>query len=352
MVALFTNLHWRQPEIASLRERTQPEPDIPIPVIACHPLFSFEGRPGGIAVGPDRTIYVSDPQASAIWRVDPGGDTERYSPPPASGQSASDQSASDQSASDQGRLFGPAGIALRADGSLVVADPSRHRISLVGPDRSVRVLAGGLSGYRDGTAGEAMFHVPMDVAVAPDGTCYVADTGNHRIRAISPEGEVTTLAGSIYDFGDGLGPHARFRVPGSVDVDAEGVCYVADTGNNAIRRLWPDGTVATLAGGPVGGDRDGAGRAASLRWPGGVAAATDGSIWVADFGNGSLRHLSAIGETATVFKISGLGYPTAVAALADGGVVVAGFSSSGDSHTACVMVHRADRLAAPLGSSR
>lgn len=331
MVALFTHLHSRHPQITSVPELAKASPEAQVPVIACDALFSFDGRPGGVAVGPDRSIYISDSDASTVWRIDPEGRADRFVtvPHPAGHDS------------DRARLFGPAGIATRSDGSLVVADPSHHRISVVDTDLSVRVLAGGANGFRDGPADEAMFRLPLDVAVGPDGTIFVADTGNHRIRVISPEGMVATLAGSIYDYGDGRGAHGRFRLPGALDVDAAGVCYVADTGNNAIRRVAPDRTVTTLAGGPPGGDRDGTGPAAGLRWPGGVAVAADGSLWVADFGNGSLRHISATGETTTVLTIAGLGCPTAVAALPDGGVVLAGFSPSGlDSHTGCVMIHR------------
>ncbi|MGH9057382.1 MAG: SMP-30/gluconolactonase/LRE family protein [Acidimicrobiales bacterium] len=329
MVALFTHLHSTHPEITSLPQPPKASPEAQVPVIACDALFSFEGRPGGVAVGPDKSIYISDSDASTIWRVAPDGEAERFFTLQRPGPG-----------SDRAGPFGPAGLASRSDGSLVVADPRHHRISLVDTDRSVRVLAGGANGFREGLGNQAMFRLPMDVAVGADGTIFVADTGNHRIRVISPEGTVATLAGSIYDYGDGRGAHGRFRLPGALDVDAAGICYVADTGNNAVRRVAPDGGVTTLAGGPPGGDRDGTGPAVGLHWPGGVAATADGSVWVADFGNGSLRHITAAGETATVFKIAGVGYPTAVATLPDGAVVVAGFSPSGlDSHTGCVMIH-------------
>ncbi|MGH9066111.1 MAG: hypothetical protein ACRD0J_01095 [Acidimicrobiales bacterium] len=331
MVALFTHRHSKHPEATVLLEAPPTPTEVRVPVIACDALFGFDGRPGGVTVTPDGMIYLSDTDASTIWRVEPDGTAERFvADPPSGGPS-----------SDPARSFGPAGLAIRADGSLLVADPSRHRVSLVHPGGSVSVFAGGASGYRDGPADQAMFRLPMDVAVAPDGTCYVADTGNHRIRAVSPQGMVTTLAGSIYDYGDGKGPLARFRLPGALDVDKTGVCYVADTGNNAIRRVEPDGEVTTVAGGPPGGKRDGTGPEVGLHWPGGVAAAGDGSLWVADFGNGSLRHVSSRGETTTVFKIAGLGCPTSVAGLPDGAVALAGFSPSGaHSHTGCLMIHR------------
>lgn len=334
MVALFSHLHSKHPEITPLPEPTSVEGHDEVPVIPCDALFGFDGRPGGVAVDPGGRMYVADTDASTIWRVDGDGNGERFVAGPPSGSGASDPA----------RLFGPAGLDVRGDGSLVVADPGRHRISLVEPDGSVRVLAGGASGYRDGPAEQAMFRLPMDVAVGPDGSCYVADTGNHRIRVVSPEGTVTTLAGSIYDYGDGRGADGRFRFPGAIDVDRNGFCYVADTGNNAIRRVEPGGEVTTVAGGPPGGDRDAVGPYAGMRWPGGIAAAADGSLWVADFGNGSLRHVDAAGATATAFRISALGCPTAVAALGDGRVALVGFSQEGlSSHRGCLMVHGAGR---------
>jgi len=196
----------------------------------------------------------------------------------------------------------------------------------------------GANGYRDGPGTEAMFRYPLDVALAADGTCYVADTGNDCIRAIYSDGMVATIARSNYDFGDGYGPDARFRRPAALDVDDEGVCWVADTGKNAIGRVTPDGVVTTLAGEPPGGDQDVSGRCVGLRWPMGITVKPDGSVWVADHGNGALRHITATGETTTRLRLSGLCWPVAVARSGDGSVAVAGSAlDDGRVPEACVM---------------
>lgn len=294
------------------------------------PLFSFTGHPGGVARGAGGAMWISDVSSGTIWQV------------------AADGSATpvvlrwngvDNRQDRTPRIHAPAGLAVAPDGSLFVADSTADRVCAVAPDGSLRVVAGGTNGYRDGRSTEAQFRRPLDVAFAPDGACYVADTGNDRIRRIAPDGTVTTAAGSIYDYGDGFSVGARFRRPGALDVDAEGNCFVADTGNNAIRWIAPDGAVTTLAGEPPGGDSDGIGAGVGLRWPTGVAIGPDGTMWVADHGNGALRRISPAGESQTTLRLAGMRWPVAVALGTDGMLVVAG-AALDDVHTpeACLLI--------------
>ncbi len=278
-------------------------------------LFSFSGHAGGVAVAPDGSIWVSDTLSDTIWHVT---DDRAATPLVAIPLLSEDPRRSTR------RLLAPAGLAFAPDGSLYVADSSGHRICAISTDGSLRVVAGGKNGCRDGPGAEAMFRFPLDVAFSPDGTCFVADSGNDRIRAISPDGVVSTIAGSSYDFGDGQGAQARFRRPAALDIDAEGTCFVADTGNNAVRCVSPTGDVATIAGLPPGGERDGSGRDVGLRWPTGIAVASDGSSWVADHGHGAVRHLSPDGKSTTALRLSGLLWPTVAALCANDRVVVAG----------------------------
>lgn len=293
-------------------------------------LFGFRGNPGGVSVAADGSMWMSDTLSGTIWRITEDGAAAPIVP---------GQTGTALTPGLTTRVLTPAGLALSPDGSLFVADGAAHRVCVVDPDGVVRVLAGGRSGYQDGDANEARFRHPLDVALAPDGACYVADTGNDRIRRISSDGSVTTVAGSIYDYGDGQGPDARFREPVALDVDAGGACFVADTGNNAIRRISSDGVVTTLAGGPPGGDCDGIGEGVGLRWPTGVAAGPAGDAWVADHGNGALRHIGRRGESSTTFRLAGLRWPISVALGADGSPVVAG-AAMYDVHVpeACLMV--------------
>ena len=275
-------------------------------------LFSFHGRAGGIAVSGDDAVWVSETRSATIWYVTGDGTA---SPLAVAVREDPKEAAT--------RLFAPAGLAVSADGSLFIADSTHDRVCVLSPDGSLRVLAGGANGYRDGPGGEALFRGPLDVAVTDDGICYVADTGNDRIRRISPDGVVTTLAGSIYDYGDGRGIAARFRRPAALDVTADGTCYVADTGNNAIRVIAPDGLVTTLAGWPTGGDSDGVGSSIGLRWPTGIAVGTNGAVWIADHGNGALRCITAGGASETMIRLDGHRWPVAVALRSDGAPVVA-----------------------------
>jgi DNA-binding beta-propeller fold protein YncE len=164
------------------------------------------------------------------------------------------------------------------------------------------VLAGdGRVGLKDGPAGDSRFSDPFGVAIAPDGTVYVSDAGDApAIRAISRDGSVRTIAGSTRGFADGEGPAARFDTPSAIAIDAHGTLFVADTGNNAIRRIDPNGVVTTVAGDTVRGYRDGPGPSARFDGPVGVAIDRDGRIIVADTYNDRIRVVETEGMVRTL----------------------------------------------------
>ena len=219
--------------------------------------FAFQGRPAGLAVAPDGTVLVSDATSRSILRISAGG-APAVVAGPASVPGAAGR-----------RVLNPAGLAVAADGSVFVADTTGHRIWAASPAGSLRLVAGSIYGYRDGPGAEAQFRFPSGVAIGQDGTCYVADTGSDRIRTITPDGLVATLAGSIYDYGDGRGSPAGFRRPEAVAVDVDGTCYVADTGNGALRRIDRSGASTT----PL--------RLYGPHWPVAVARAPDKAVIVA-----------------------------------------------------------------------
>ena len=108
----------------------------------------------------------------------------------------------------------------------------------------VRTIAGNAAGrYADGPLAAAGFAEPFGIAVAPDGVIYVTDGGSHRVRRITVGGRVETLAGGVRGFRDGPATAAQFDTPSAIALDAAGVLYVADTGNHAVRRITPDGAV-------------------------------------------------------------------------------------------------------------
>lgn len=161
----------------------------------------------------------------------------------------------------QARFADPYALAVDAHGVAYIADAGdNNRIRRVYPDGRVDTLAGTGEGWRDGPGVQAQFHTPSGIALDAAGNVYVADTGNHRIRRIGPDGVVSTLAGDgVAGFADGPAAQARFDAPMGVAVDATGRVYVADTYNDRIRVIEPDGTVRTAAGGEHPGNVDGFG---------------------------------------------------------------------------------------------
>ena len=170
--------------------------------------------------------------------------------------------------SEHAQFSDPFGVAIDSAGAIVIADAgSSQRIRRISPDGRVSTIAGGTRGFADGAGTAAMFDTPSGVAIGPDGTIYVADTGNNAIRAIAPDGLVSTLAGDG-TAGDADGParEARFNGPIGVAVDPGGRVIVADTYNDRIRAIGRDGIVTTLAGGAGPGFLDGLCDRRSLRY--------------------------------------------------------------------------------------
>jgi sugar lactone lactonase YvrE len=196
----------------------------------------------------------------------------------------------------------PFGVAAAGDGTLYVADAgSAHRIRRISVDGRVFTVAGAGAGFLDGPSDRARFNSPSSIAIDAAGNLYVADTGNNAIRRMAPDGTVTTVAGDgTAGFRDGHGADARFNGPIGVAVDGEGRVIVADTYNDRIRRIAVDGTVSTLAGSGIPGASDGPGASALFDTPGGVAVDAAGIIYVADTGNGAVRTISPSGSVETL----------------------------------------------------
>lgn len=152
----------------------------------------------------------------------------------------------------------------------------------------------------DGTGSAAQFSAPRGVAVDTAGNVYVADSSNHSIRKITSAGAVTTLAGIAGTTATTSASPAGFNEPFSVVVDAAGTLYVADTNNNAIRKITPTGVVSTLAGGNGAGSADGTGSAAKFHEPRGIALDTAGNLYVADYENNTVRKVTAAGVVTTL----------------------------------------------------
>jgi ABC-type branched-subunit amino acid transport system substrate-binding protein len=253
-------------------------------------------------------IYIPEPFAHRIRRITPDGMVSTLagtgSPGYADGPIATAQ------------FYRPTGLAVHASGNVYVADGGNHRIRLIRPDGTVTTLAGtGEPGYRDGPAGEAQFNEPFDVAVSSTGVLYVADAGNDRIRAVSPDGLVTTLAGSGQrGFKDGPATEAEFNAPWKLALAADGALYVADgvaifmRGNHAVRRVVPDGTVSTVAGTGQPGLKDGSVAEAGFYWPEDLDVDAFGNIYVADSHSNRIRVITPEGMVYTLAGSGRMGY--------------------------------------------
>ena len=124
-----------------------------------------------------------------------------------------------------------------AQGTVYVSDTYNYKIRKITPNGVVSTLAGSSQGFADGTGANAQFNFTFGLAVDAQGIVYVSDTYNYKIRKITPNGVVSTLAGSTYGFADGTGANAQFNLTSRVAVDAQGTVYVSDTGSNRIRKI-------------------------------------------------------------------------------------------------------------------
>ncbi len=208
------------------------------------------------------------------------------------------------------RFFQPQGVAGDASGNLYVADTLNHTIRKIAPDGTVTNLAGlaGVNGSADGQGSAARFNQPFGIAVDTAGTVYVGDFGNNTIRKITPAGLVSTLAGLAGTRGtnNGSGTNALFNQPAGVAVDTAFNVYVADYGNSVIRKITAVGAVSTLAGTPgVTGTNNGAGAGAQFYQPLGVAVDVAVNVYVADTANHAIRKINVAGTVSTLAGVPG-----------------------------------------------
>ncbi len=214
-------------------------------------------------------------------------------------------------AGNHGELSEPFGVAVAADGTIFLSDAGdAHAIRRLAPDGTMQLVAGGRRGFADGVGTDAAFDTPSHLALDESGNLYVADTGNHAIRRVTPDGVVTTVAGDGIP-GAGEGSSARLNGPVGVAVDRAGRVVVADTYNDRIVRLDREGVV-TIAGAGTPGFVDGPAAATAFDTPSGVAVLEDGSIAVADTGNDALRRIGLDGAVTTLDAVESSSFNTAL----------------------------------------
>ena len=283
--------------------------------------------PTGVAVDSSLNVYVADSDNHKIRKITSAGVVTTLAGSGSSG-----------SADGTGTLASfsyPKGVSVDTEGNVYVADTNNSKIRKITPGGAVTTLAGsGSSGSVDGTGAAAGFSYPWGVAVDNSGNVYVADSNNHKIRKITSAGVVTTLAGSgSSGFADGTGTLASFSYPKGVAVDIGGYIYVTDyevdnnakirkitpegvvttlasvgisigvavdgignlyvnSSNNKILKITSEGDVMTLAGSGSNGSADGVGTLASFSYPKGVAVDINSNVYVADTNNAKIRKIT------------------------------------------------------------
>jgi RHS repeat-associated protein len=278
--------------------------------------------PYGVAVAPDGTVYISDPGNARIRRITPDGLITTIAGTGTSGYSG------DGGPATAAQLNAPIGVAVGPDGSVYIADFNNHRVRKVDPTGLITTVAGtGVSGYGGdgGPATAAQLFNPIRLAVAPDGSLYIADYPNNRIRRVGPDGIISTVAGTgTFGFSGDGGPAtaATLSSPTGVAVGPDGSVYFADSQAHRIRRVGRDGIITTVVGTPAvvaGYNGDGIpATAAFLSFPQDVWVSRDGTIYIADLFNYRIRRVTPDGIITTIAGDGNAGF------AGDGGPAAAG----------------------------
>jgi DNA-binding beta-propeller fold protein YncE len=283
-------------------------------IIDANGTAAYLAAPQAIARGADGTLYITDYRSSTIRVVSPGGAVTTLAglagqTTPADGIRAA------------ARFSFPWGIARDNSGNLYVTESS-HVIRKITPIGVVTTLAGTFfaSGSGNGTGSGATFSNPKGIALDPTtGNLYVADSGNHVIRRVTPGGVVTTFTGVVGSAGSENGPTpspTRFNSPTGIAVDSSGNVYVSDA-NHMIRKITPAGVATTLAGSAgMLGYEDLSGTAARFRFPDGLAVDSGGNVYVGDIGNQAVRLITSGGATSTLAGGAAFGYQDGTGASA------------------------------------
>ena len=276
--------------------------------------------PGYEALDAAGNLYVSDGLNNTIRKITPSGVVSTFAGSPGVAGSL-------DGTGTAARFNAPTGLAFDSAGNLYVGDYANNKIRKITPAAVVSTFAGsGLAGSADGAGSAASFNAPQGIGVDVNGNVYVSDSGNYTIRKITSAGVVSTLAGHVgqWGFADGAGSAATFDGSRGLAVDSVGQVYVADYFANTIRVISPAGVVSTLAGiGWAGGPAnfaDGPGSAARFQKPWGVAVDRAGNLYVADSSNQAIRKIS--GANAMVTTLAGSGS----IGSADGTGVLASFN--------------------------
>ena len=261
----------------------------------------------GVVVDPDGNIYLSHRSKNRIRKITPDGIITTIAGNGTAGYSG------DGGPALEAALNFPAGLALDSENNLYIADRNNHRIRKVTPDGIITTVVG--TGARDfggdgGPALAARLNLPSDVEVGPKGNIYISDRSNNRIRKVDQDGIITTVAGlGLAGFGGdfGLAIDALLKYPFGISLDRHGNLYIADRGNNRIRKVDTQGIITTFAGDSMhsfGGDY-GPATYSNLAYPTDVVVDAEGNIYIADRNNNRIRKIDGQGVITTFMGIGG-----------------------------------------------
>ena len=278
--------------------------------------------PASIAVDASGNLYFADSLNHRVRRITAAGRIDTVAGNGTPGFSG------DGGPATSAQLNSPLGVAVDNSGNIYVADTDNNRIRKVSGNGVIATIAGNgnASFFGDETSALlASIHAPEGLVVAPDGTIYIADTLNQRVRRMTPDGVIHTLAGNGNAAFSGDGSDATqvsLNLPTGVALDGAGNAYIADRGNNRVRKVTPAGAISTIAGnGNTGGGGDGfAATGAPLAGPQNVAVDSAGNVYIAEFDRNDLRKVGTDGTISTfagngLCCYSGDGGPAAAASL-------------------------------------
>jgi hypothetical protein len=253
------------------------------------------GNPRAVAVDGKGTLYVVDVGVEKVFKITKGGEVT--------------------TAEGTAGIAAPISVWVGKDGSLALADLDDNAVFIVSPRGEAKQV-----GKATGAGATA---APAGAVIDSKGNVFVADNRNATVIKITPGGESSVFAGKADQTGnaDGAGETARFAAPRGLAIDGKDNLYVADVGDSNVRKITPEGVVTTLAGGDGGGSDDGTGKAAKFAAPRGLAADKEGTVYVADTDNHTVRKVTAAGVVTTI------GGKAGDAGSADGAAAASRFNS-------------------------
>ena len=253
--------------------------------------------PKGITIDTYNNLYVVNGSGSNILQISPAGFVSVFA-------GCLSCTGNTDGFGTWARFNSPTGIAIDSNNNLYVADTGNHIIRKITPTGNVTTIAGsGVAGNTDGTGTSAKFSAPRGIAIDNNDNLYVTDYNNHRIRKITPTGIVTTFAGSTNGQIDGQGTAAKFSYPSGITIDGNGNLYVTDI--NTIKVISPTGYVSTLSGNYAYDYIDGVGTSARFNMPLAIFADNNGDLLISDSNNNRSRKVTSNGGVVTTFAGNG-----------------------------------------------